>query len=152
MHSSATALCRTVFCWMAIAAVLSFVDRVVAEDAIRPICDIDRGRFECVEGVPYFHMGRKREPVDKPTKWPWKSLQEAQLFELSNTEMFYGTDGFTTIKNLGPGHLSQNDSKFWSDKKSDDDESLPGYLSCFMRNGTMPRSLKGRFCRLPRAG
>ena len=25
-------------------------------------------------------------------------------------------------------------------------------MSCFMRNGTMPRSLKGRFCRLPRAG
>jgi hypothetical protein len=103
------------------------VDQGLAADKAIPICNISRayfGGFMCIEGVPYFMGEHKRRDEEKLTAWPWKkNVVYCIYFELTSLE------GTTTIYNLGPGDLSDVNSKFVSEKTPGDDKSKPGYLT-----------------------
>jgi hypothetical protein len=60
----------------------------------------------CIDGTPYFLVGRPRQPHDKPTGWPGKSGEQCTHFEMLSI------DGETTLKNLGAGGFSLTTDNF----------------------------------------
>ena len=78
----------------------------------------------CIEGVPYFEMGRDRRSDDAPAPWPWKSRVECGYFE------FQSLSGETTIRSLGAGEFDEGFTKFIPDEKLAESERPPvGYLT-----------------------